>query len=942
MVTQPYSELRSRLVEFIPASRLIDDPLKRLAYGTDASLYRLVPQIVVVVESEAEVVRVLAECRHLHLPLTFRAAGTSLSGQAISDSVLVLLGDSWRGCEVRPGADTVRMQPGLIGAAVNRKLAPFGRKIGPDPASIDAAMIGGITANNSSGMCCGTVQNSYHTLAGIRVVLLDGTVLDTEISSSVATFRATHDTLLQGLIQLAERVRSNPALAARIRHKYRMKNTTGYGLNALVDFQDPIDILTHLMVGSEGTLGFISAVVLHTVPEHANKASALVFFKDLKVACNAVTALKSTPVAAVELMDRAALRAVEHKTGMPSTLTTLGPECAALLIETRAPDAVALAIQVNAIDVALSNIPTVYPYGFSSDAIECAKVWNVRKGLLPSVGAVRDTGTTTLTEDVVFPVERLAEATLDTQALLRKHQYYDAIIFGHALEGNLHFVFSPDFGKPTEVERYRRLMDDVTRLVVNKYDGALKAEHGTGRNMAPFVALEWGDEGRSLMVEIKRLFDPDGLLNPGVLLNDDPEVHLKNLKPMPAASTVVDKCMECGLCESLCPSHRLSFSPRQRIVGWREICRVESIGDRAHGAVLRKQYDYLGLDTCATCGLCESACPVGIDTGSLIKSLRGQRASTAAKVVAKTFARNYGLVTGGLRLGLGAVHALHSRVGVRAMQAAFDSARKISGDRLPRWSPTLPRAVKFVPPKIRSSDDAKHIVYFPSCVSRNMGTQQGDEPNVALPDVAHRLFRKAGYDVKYPQGLSGLCCGQPFESKGMTAISDLKANELELALRDASEGRVPIVFDTSSCAYRMKRFVQGRLPIQDSIEFVHDHVLSRVRITQSAMSVAIHPVCSVRRMGTTDKLVNIARKCSSQPVVTVDDVKCCGFAGDQGFVVPELNEHALRNLKGSLPSECLSGYSTSRTCEIGLSEHGGLTYKSILYLVDACAMEKDE
>jgi D-lactate dehydrogenase len=938
--TPPYLELQARLARILPAEQLIDDPLRRLAYGTDASFYRLIPQLVVVVQNERELLAVLAECRALALPLTFRAAGTSLSGQAITDSVLVKLGDDWRTCDVRPGAGLVRLGPGLIGAAANRHLAPFKRKIGPDPASIDTAMVGGIAANNASGMCCGTKENSYHTLAGMRVVLADGGVLDTEDPASVDAFRRSHAPLLDGLVGIAQRVRANEAFAARIRHKYRMKNTTGYGLNALVDFDDSIDILTHLMIGSEGTLGFMSAITYRTVRDHPDKATALILFHDLETACRAVTALASSPVSAVELMDRASLRSVEDKPGLPPSLKDLGPDAAALLVETRAPSANELMIQVAAIETALLPIPTAEPFRFSDNADECAKLWAVRKGTFPSVGAMRRAGTTVVIEDVAFPVARLAEATLDLQSLLRRHGYDEGIIFGHALEGNLHFVFTQDFGTAAEVERYRRFMDEVCDLVVRKYDGALKAEHGTGRNMAPFVALEWGEEGRALMAEIKRLFDPQGLLNPGVIVNDDPQAHLKDLKPLPAADTLIDKCIECGFCEPKCPSAGLTLSPRQRIVGWREVARLEADDRTAEANEVRALYDYMGIDTCAACGLCATACPVSIETGVLIKSLRTHRASSLAKGVAAGVARNYGAVTAGVRLGLGAANIVHGLAGTDAMQGTLDRARKLAKGRLPKWSPALPRPVRFKPNGAAASNGGMTIVYFPSCAARNMGAQRGDEPNEPMPAAAERLFAKAGLSVVYPKHLDALCCGQPFESKGLMDAAAEKSAELEEALREASDGgRAPIVFDTSPCAYRMKRHLEGRLAIHDVVDFVHDRVLPRVAIEPRATTVAVHPVCSVRKMGSVDKLTAIARRCASE-VVTVEDVQCCGFAGEKGFNVPELNEYALRHLKESLPASCSAGYSSSRTCEIGLSEIAGVPYRSIVTLVEACAKAK--
>jgi D-lactate dehydrogenase len=960
-----HRELQARLAGELPSARLVTDPLRLLAWGTDASFYRLVPQLLVVIDSEAELIGLLAHARELKTPLTFRAAGTSLSGQALSDSVLVMLGDGFRGCRVGEGGWTISLEPAVIGATANRRLAPFRRKIGPDPASIDAAMIGGIAANNASGMCCGTAQNSYRTLQSMRVVLADGSVVDTGDAASRATFARARPDLLEALAALGREVRADRALAARITHKFRIKNTCGYSLNALVDFEDPFDMLAHLMIGSEGTLGFISEITYRTVPDHAHKASALILFDDLEAACRAVSALKGTrwrrqtpaaapgggmrspaepdllmgqPVDAVELADRAALRSVQGKPGLPAALADVGADGAALLVETRAADAAALQQQIEALEHLLAGHPTREPARFSTDAAECARYWAVRKGMFPSVGAMREAGSTVIIEDVAFPVERLAEATLDLQALLREHGYAEAIIFGHALEGNLHFVFTQGFDDPAEVRRYAGFMDALADLVVGKYDGSLKAEHGTGRNMAPFVELEWGAEATTLMRRIKALFDPDGLLNPGVILNDDPHAHLANLKPLPAADPIVDKCIECGFCEPRCPSAGLTLSPRQRIVGWREIARVEREGHDARA--LRSLYDHAGIDTCAACGLCATACPVGIETGLLIKALRGRQAGALARGVGSAVARNYAAVTAGVRLGLGAADLLHGAVGTATMKGALDGLRTLSGGRLPKWSPALARPVHFVAPRQRSGSGTP-IVYFPSCAARNMGPQRGDGDSLQpMPETAERLFRKAGFDVLYPRGLAGLCCGQPFESKGLVEAADAKAAELEAALdaavRAASEdGRMPIVFDTSPCAYRMQKFLAGRLVVHDVIEFVHDEVLPRVDLRPREATVAVHPVCSVRKMGLADKLTAIAARCATQ-VVTVDEVQCCGFAGDRGFTHPELNAHALRHLKAALPPGCEAGYSTSRTCEIGLSEFAGRPYRSIVQLVEAC------
>ncbi|HYN38733.1 MAG TPA: FAD-linked oxidase C-terminal domain-containing protein, partial [Rhodospirillales bacterium] len=664
-----YLQLERALQGVLPPHRLVRDPLRTLAYGTDASFYRLIPKLVAIVESEAEVQALLAACRRLDLPVTFRAAGTSLSGQAVTDSVLCVLGDGWNGIEVSPDASGIRLGAGVIGSDANRRLAPFGRKIGPDPASINACKIGGIAANNASGMCCGTAQNSYQTVQSLRLIFVDGTLLDTADAASRAAFARSHGHLLQRLDDLAQRTRADAELSQRIRRKFAIKNTTGYSLNALVDFSDPVDILQHLMIGSEGTLGFIAQITYRTVPEYADKASALLLFPDIEVASRAVIRMKATPVSAVEMMDRASLRSVENKPGMPEFIRALGPTATALLVETRAENREVLQANIAEISAAVGDLEMLQPVAFTDVPAEFDRLWNIRKGLFPSIGGMRPVGTTVIIEDVAFPIARLAEATVDLQHLFAEYGYDEAIVFGHALEGNLHFVITPDLGRPAELDRYRRFMDAIADLVVHKYDGSLKAEHGTGRNMAPFVELEWGAQGYALMQEIKGIFDPDELLNPGVILNDDPDVHLKHLKPLPAADPTVDSCMECGFCERMCPSEGLTLTPRQRIVGIREISRLAAAGAEAEKVSLAALYDYQGIDTCAACGLCATACPVGIETGILTKKLREARRDDAARRVAGVVADHYGTAMWATRQGLRLADITQRIVGPGTLEA---------------------------------------------------------------------------------------------------------------------------------------------------------------------------------------------------------------------------------------------------------------------------------
>ncbi|TLX62878.1 4Fe-4S ferredoxin [Stutzerimonas nosocomialis] len=924
------ADFLAEVQRLIPTERRFDDPLSTLAYGTDASFYRLVPKLVVRVESEDEVVGLLRLADAARVPVTFRAAGTSLSGQAVSDSVLIVLGDNWNGREIRDQGAQIRLQPGVIGAQANTWLAPLGRKIGPDPASIATCKIGGIVANNASGMCCGTAQNTYNTLAGIRLVLADGSVLDTEDAGSVAAFRASHAELLSALAELGRETRANIELAARIRHKYRLKNTTGLSLNALVDHDDPLDILSHLMVGSEGTLGFISAVTYDTVEEHPFKASALIVFPDVETCCRAVPVLKSQPVAAVELLDRRSLRSVQDKPGLPAWVAGLSETACALLIESRAASQTLLDEQLLQIETALAGFPVEQQVPFSQDPVVYGQLWAIRKGTFPAVGAVRPTGTTVIIEDVTFPVERLAEGVNRLLALFEKHRYDEAIIFGHALEGNLHFVFTQGFDDLAQVLRYEAFMQDVAQLVAVEFGGSLKAEHGTGRNMAPFVELEWGSEAYRLMWKIKRLLDPRGILNPDVVLSEDPQIHLKHLKPMPAADEIVDKCIECGFCEPVCPSNGLTLTPRQRIVMWRDIQARHRQG--LDTTALEADYAYRGVDTCAATGLCAQRCPVGINTGELVRKLRSRDANKTA--TANWLAGHFATAMQGARFMLHVANGAHLILGTRRLAGASAALSRTSKGRVPQWTPAMPQPLQHLNLPKPSADERPRVVYLASCVSRATGPAARDQEQMPLIDKTRALLEKAGYQVVFPDALKELCCGQPFASKGYLEQAERKRQETLAALLEASRGGLdPIYCDTSPCTLRLvQELADERLDVYDPVRFIRTHLLDRLDIEPQQAPIAVHVTCSTQHLGEGPSLIEIARRCAST-VVIPEGIHCCGFAGDKGFTTPELNAHSLRTLRDAV-QHCEEGISTSRTCEIGLSQHGGIDYHSLVYLVD--------
>ena len=929
---EAYKAYLHEISGFIPDERIYTDDLRLLTWGTDAGFYRLIPQIVVRSMNEDEVSRLLALADKHNLPVTFRAAGTSLSGQSISDSILIVAGKHWEKYSISEDLETITLQPGIIGERVNQILKPFGRKFAPDPASVKSAMVGGIVMNNASGMNCGTHANSDKMLLTARIVFADGTILDTSSEQSKEVFRKSKPGFIEKIEQLRDYVQADEPFLSRILHKYSIKNVTGLNILPLAIYRDPFDIITHLLVGSEGTLAFLSEFTMKTGKDYPFKASAMLYFNDIKEACRAVVAMKKGPVMGAELLDKKSLESVNDPTGRGLT---------AVLTETMADTKEELYSQIKQIEGILSAFKTAVPVKFTDKEEEYAPYWAIRSGIFPSVGGTRKPGTTTLIEDVAFHIEDLPEATADLQQLLEKHGYPDACIYGHALEGNYHFIINQSFDTREQVAQYESLMNEIKTLVVDKYDGSLKAEHGTGRNMAPFVQYEWGEKAFALMKEIKSLFDPKNLLNPGVIFNDDPHCHIRHFKPMPLTNEHVDKCIECGFCEVNCLTAGFTLSSRQRIVAQREITRIKNIPEQQERLKrLKKQYAYAGNDTCAGDGLCATSCPMNINTGHLTHDLRAELLpqDSIGYQLGMWTANHFAGVKAMLRPVLTLADTAHSIIGTRNMTALAKGLRSVSGNSIPLWTSAMPKA--YTPKATGSLKSELKVVYFPSCLNQTMGTAHSSPDHTPLVDKTVALLEKAGYEVIFPSNMNKLCCGTIWESKGMPEIADRKAAELEEALYIATEnGRYPVLCDQSPCLYRMRNTMKS-VKLYEPAEFILTFLCDKLEFTPIKQPVAIHITCSMKKMKLEKQLIALAGLCSEK-VLVPEEVGCCGFAGDKGFTHPEVNAYALRKLRPQLEKAGIEvGYSNSRTCEIGLTTNSDIPYLSIVYLVDQCTKQK--
>jgi D-lactate dehydrogenase len=925
--------LRGRLQAALGADRVLTRAIDLVRYAGDASPYRLIPRAVVVPRDVDDVVALLRCAHDHHAPLVFRAGGTSLNGQTQTDSILVDARRHWRRVRVEDGGARVRVQPGVVIGHANRLLARHGRRIGPDPASTNIACAGGVIANNSGGMRCGVTADAYRTVSEMTLVLAGGAVLDTAAPDAEARFAAAAPRLASGLAEIRDELRADGPLARRIAAKFEIKNTTGYRLCAFLDADTPLEIFRRLVIGSEGTLAFVAEAVFQTVALGRHAGLALVGFEDLDAAAEAVAPLVAAGATATELMVAPTLIAAAwNMPGAPERWKELAPTCAALLIEFRADDPGELDGAERAAAAILAGRPIVTAVGgaggvrFTREREEIELLWRVREGMQGLLAAVRPPGVTMIIEDVCVPPARVAPAARDLQALLARHGFLTGLA-GHASAGNLHFLLTADFGQASERERYDAFMQELVALIIDRYDGSLKAEHGTGINMAPFVEREWGPKATALMWRVKALADPAGILAPGIVLNADPGVHLRNLKSVPEIEATVTKCIECGFCEDVCPSQNLTTTPRQRIVVRREIARQG--GGSPVTAALLAQYEYDGVQTCAADGACARACPVAIDTGALTRELRAVTHSARAQRLALAAARHPVLVERAARTGVRAGGVAARVLGDRVAAALPALARERFGaEQIPAWDPAMPRAAPARLP--RSAQAGAAAVYLPSCTNRIFGRARGAGEGPTTSEALVTLSRRAGRPLWIPGDVAGHCCATPWSSKGYAEGAASIAARTSAALeRWTDGGRLPVVIDASSCALGAREHLTAAgVEVLDAVEWVHDQLLGRLTVARRHHTLLLHPTCAADQLGVAAKLKAIAAAIAEEVMIPAS-TRCCGMAGDRGLLHPELPAAALddvaRELEGRRFDACVS---SNRTCEIALARVTGRRYES--------------
>ncbi|MEV5596416.1 FAD-binding and (Fe-S)-binding domain-containing protein [Streptomyces sp. NPDC052496] len=943
--------LRDDLTALLGPDKVLHQVSDLVRYASDASPYRFVPQVVVLAEDVDDISAVFSYAHGKGRDVVFRAAGTSLNGQAQGEDILVDVRRHWAGVEVLDDGARARIRPGTTVVRANAALARYGRLLGPDPASAIACTLGGVVANNASGMTAGTTRNSYRTLASVTLVLPSGTIVDTGDPAADEELAHAEPALCRGLLELKAEIEADPELVARIRAKYEIKNTNGYRLDAFLDGTTPVEILRGLAVGSQGTLGFIAETVFETLPLNRYTSTALLFFPTLSAAAAAVPLFNEAGAIAVELMDGNTLRASVSVSGVPADWAELPKTTTALLVEFRAPDEAAREAQEDAARKVLAGLELVAPVAsvtnaFTRDAAVVAGYWKARKAFVTAVGGSRPSGTTLITEDFAVPPSRLAEACTALLELQDRHGF-DAAVAGHAAHGNLHFLLAFDAARPADVERYAAFMDAFCALTVERFDGSLKAEHATGRNIAPFLELEWGPRATELMWRIKQTVDPHGILAPRVLLDRDPKAHLRGLKTIPQVEAVADPCIECGFCEPTCPSQDLTTTPRQRIVLRREMMR-QAPASPVTDALL-DAYGYDAVDTCAGDSTCKLACPVGIDTGAMMKDFRHRRHSPAEERAAALTARHFKAVERSARLAVAAAAKIGDRIGEgradRLLTSLTGAARKaVRPDLVPEWLPQIPGAAARKLPATRRVGAA--AVYYPACVNRIFGEPDGfDGPS--LPEAVVVVSARAGKPVWIPDDVTGTCCATIWHSKGYDAGNAVMANRIvEAAWGWTAGGRLPLVVDASSCTLGIahevvpyltpdNRELHAELTVVDSVVWAAEELLPHLEVLRTVGSAVLHPTCSMRHLGDEAQLRAVAEACATE-VVVPDDAGCCAFAGDRGMLHKELTEAATAKEAAEVTSRHFDAHlSANRMCEVGMDHAtGGRGYYSALLALE--------
>lgn len=872
------------------------DTLSRALYATDASVYQISPLGVVIPKCRADILHTLDVCRRHGCSITMRGGGTSQAGQSIGPGIQIDTSKYYnRILEVNAEERWARIEPGVVLDELNAQLQPLGLRFAPDISTASRATVGGMVANNSSGARSVLYGKTIDHVLEATVALSDGSVVELkeiprdDVPTGETLETSCYRTVLElALTHAAEIERRFPKILRRV---------SGYNLDEFTDASKPVN-LAKLIVGSEGTLGIILEIKVRLVPLPKAKAIMVIMFGDLLEALEAAPVILRHRPSAIEIMDKSIL---DHARDNP-TLQRIrakyleGDPAATLCVEFYADDKQALPPRLVDLEQDLRAHNLGYAYRPETELAGQAQMWSLREAALGLSTAMKgDAKSISFVEDTAVAPEKLRNYIDRFQGIIRKYET-TAGIYAHASVGCLHV--RPVINLKTEagVRQFEGIAHEVADLVL-EFGGTISGEHGDGLVRSPFLRHMFGEELYAAFRKIKQTFDPQGIFNPGKIIDAPPltsnlRFKTDSVTPTPLTwfdyseyggmSGAVEMCSGVGACRkrlsgTMCPSYMVTNEEIHSTRGRANALRLAMNGE-LEGSQLDDEQVYEALDLCLECRACKTECPAGVDMASLKSEFLSKYwGSHGTPLRARALANVDELAKWGSRFAPFSNYIANIAPVRRINERLLDVDRRRS---LPRW-----RRDTFA----RWVDTHKH---HPALSGKAVALFNDTFMNYYDPEIgiaAFETLERSGFGVT---AVRPGCCGRPFISQGLLAGAKAHAARVVEGLLPLAEKGMKIIFCEPSCLSAVK---------EDAPALLRDEEQRKARVVAAAcqtfeqflagLNLSLRPVagrillhghCHQKAMGLLPSAVGLLSRIPSSGLVDLD-AGCCGMAGSFGY-----------------------------------------------------------